>query len=88
MKIADVEKNRAVFTTEYVMKHRSDIVYIEIDDDLDIQVFSREGADMDKAMLVSIASILALDESILLLPEFEQGDKFIRKDTFSPWEKA
>jgi len=87
MKIADVEKNRAVFTTEYVMKHHSDIVHIEIDDDLDIQVFSREGADMDKAMLVSMASILALDESILLLPEFEQGDKFIRKDSFSPWEK-
>lgn len=87
MKIADVEKNSAVLTTEYVMKHHSDIVHIEIDDDLDIQVFSREGADMDKAMLVSMASILALDESILLLPEFEQGDKFIRKDSFSPWEK-
>ena len=88
MKIADVEKNRAVFTTEYVMKHHSDIVHIEIDDDLDIQVFSREGADMDKAMLVSMASILALDESLLLLPEFEQGDKFIRKDSFSPSEKV
>ncbi|AHG64836.1 hypothetical protein [Advenella mimigardefordensis] len=88
MKITDVEKNRAVFTTEYVMKHHSDIVHIEIDDDLDIQVFSREGADMDKAMLVSMASILVLDESLLLLPEFGQGDKFIRKDSFSPWEKV
>lgn len=87
MRIADVEKDKAVFTTEYVMNHNSDIIYISIDDDLDLQVFSSEGADMDKAMLVSMANILAIDDSILLLPEFERGDKFIRKDRFAPWQK-
>lgn len=87
MKISDLQKNAAVYTTEYVMNENSDIVYISLDEDGDLHVLSNEGADMKKAMLVAFKNIIAKDESVLSISNIEKGEQFYRDNKNNSWIK-
>ena len=88
MKITDFESNKSIFTTSYAINDKKDIVYVSIDEDLDLQMFTDEGADMENAMVVSLKDMLEIDNSISILPEFEKGDAFQRTDKKAAWVKV
>jgi len=80
-------KNKSVYTTEFVINDDSDIVYVSLDEDGDFQVFSKEGADTEKTMLVSLENILSKDPSLLEILNIEKGEQFYRKNKNSQWVK-
>ena len=59
-----MDKNMVVFTTTYVVKMKSPIVYITHDEDGSWQFLSSEGADMKEVMLVRLGEIIEIDPSI------------------------
>ena len=87
MKLSDFPTEKPVFTTEYVIKQNADIVYVSLDQDNDLHMFSEEGAEMDKAMLVSIQNIIEKDNSLLEIPNLEKEDQFYRNNKKSKWTK-
>lgn len=87
MKISDLQENTAVYTTEYVINKDSGIVYVSLDDDGDLHVFSKEGANVEKAMLVTFKNIISMDNSLLSIGNIDKGEKFYRDNKNSPWIK-
>lgn len=87
MNLTDFAPNTAVITTTHVVKNGSLIEYVSYDEDGDFQMFSEEGADMERAAVVSLESLLKLDPSLAELKNLEKGDEFYRETKAQPWVK-
>ncbi len=88
MNFKDFKNNKSVFTTSFVTSKNSEIIFFSIDNDLDMQFFSKEGADMREAKLVSLGEILKIDNTLKIIGDFEKGDKFYRKSKDDKWQKV
>jgi hypothetical protein len=86
MKIADFPANKAVFTTKMIMNKQDVIFYVSWDRDGDIQCLGNGDNTPASAMIVSIAQILQLDNTLHSLPALKKGDKYIRQTPNSEWE--
>lgn len=86
MDIYNFSKDINVIITEYIIEHNSPIVYVSYDEEGDFQIFSNEGADMEKAMVISIANILELDSSLLLIA-MHKDEACNSENINAKWEK-
>jgi len=87
MKIADLDPQKPVLTTKFVVEDQAPIIFLSVDNDFDIQVFSAEGADMNNAKVISVRNLIDLDASVGEISDFSRGDKFFRKDKNASWER-
>ncbi len=86
MELNSLPKNLPVITTTYVVIDKSPIIYISYDEEGDFQIFSDEGAEMEKSTVVSLGDILEMDSSLLSL-DINKGEKFYRENKDSAWQK-
>jgi hypothetical protein len=87
MNTEKINLNVAVFTTKYVVKDGSPIVYVSHDSEGDWQFLGAEtDVQMENSMLVSLGEIIEMDTSIkelLGIPRFAEAH---RKNKNSKWE--
>ena len=87
MNSEDVNLNVAVFTTKYVVKEGSPIVYVSHDSDGDWQFFGAEtNVPIENSMLVSLGEIIEMDASIKELLKIPMFSEAHRKNKSSKWE--
>ncbi len=85
MKLSDELDNRPVITTRYVLDANSLITYVVCDEDGDWQFFGDEDFTESDTCVVSVAEILAHDDSLYSL-DLEPGQAAERDDTDLPWQ--
>lgn len=87
MSYQNINLNTAVFTTKFVVKEGSEIVYVSHDSDGDWQFFGSEtDTEIENAMVVALKDIIHIDESVkevLMMPKFSEAH---RKNKNSKWE--
>jgi hypothetical protein len=77
-----------VFTTRFVLKDQSPIVYVIHDTDGDWQFLGREDdLTEDDALLVSLGEILEFDPTIVSVLNLAEGEEAIRNDLNEKWER-
>ncbi|PQL93489.1 hypothetical protein [Apibacter adventoris] len=86
MKLTDLPKNKPVITTTFVINENKDIVYVSLDKDNDLQMFSEEGAIMKEAIIVSLDEILLKDSSLASI-NIEKNESVYRQNKNSLWTK-
>lgn len=78
--------NTACFTTKFVMREGSDIVYVSHDDDGYWQFHGDEDAsDESTAMVVGLGEIIKIDASVLEVSHMERGYEAFRENKYSKW---
>jgi hypothetical protein len=84
-KISD-SLNTAVFTTKYVMRNNSPIIYVSHDDEGYWLFVGKETNLQDEEyMLVSLDEIIKHDATVIEVADLPRGGEAIRKDENSPW---
>jgi len=79
--------NIYVFTSKYVIKSSSPIVYVSHENDGDWQFLGVENnLKAEDAMIVSLGEILKHDPSILLIMDLPFGKVAIRKNIEDNWQ--
>ena len=79
--------NIYVFTSKYVIKSSSPIVYVSHKNDGDWQFLGEEtNLKAEDAMIVSLGEILKHDPSILLIMDLPFGKVAIRKNIEDNWQ--
>ncbi|GET45464.1 hypothetical protein CAPN002_09170 [Capnocytophaga stomatis] len=87
MNIKEINPNTVVVTTSYVTQNQHPIVSVFYDEDGDLQVFSQEGADMEKVQLITFQQILTIDPSLLTIGNLNKGEQFYRDSPKEQWRK-
>ncbi|MFV0305792.1 MAG: hypothetical protein ACK5IC_09970 [Moheibacter sp.] len=87
MDINQLPKDTPIITTKYVTENKSQVVYVSYDDEGDFQMFSNEGADMEKVAIVSLNEILNIQPNLTLLIDIQRGDKYYREENRETWQK-
>lgn len=78
--------NTACFTTKFVMREGSDIIYVSHDDDGYWQFHGDENAEDESiAMIVSLGEIIKRDSSVLQVSHMEMGYEAFRKGRNDSW---
>lgn len=79
--------NTHIFTTKYVLKGDSPIVYVSHDDDGDWQFLGKENnLKEEDAMVISLGEMIEYDSTILEIADLPKGQEAVRKDRNTQWE--
>ncbi len=79
------KQNTPVITTKNVVNKESDIIYVSYDLEGDFQVFSKEEADSENVMIISVEKVLEIDPSLQKLDKIRPGEKYVRENKNSEW---
>lgn len=85
MNISEFPKDLAVITTRFVIHEKSPITSVYLDDEGDLQMLGDEEVQVEDAMVVSLGSMLELDNTLLTLPPLEYGNHFVRVEVGAHW---
>lgn len=88
MKIENDQPNKAVITSRNIAFNKSLISHVYYDEDGDWQFFDGITIKEDDAIVVSIQQILALDPTLLSLPELEVSESVTRSSLADSWKKV
>lgn len=88
MKIENDQPNKAVITSRNIAFNKSLISHVYYDEDGDWQFFDGITIKEDDAIVVSIQQILALDPTLLSLPEMEVSESVTRSSLADSWKKV
>jgi hypothetical protein len=81
-----IDLNVAVFTSRYVMKNKSPIVYVTLHDDGCWEFYSKETITESEIMIVSLQEIINVDASIKEILNLQVGFYAMRKDKSEEWQ--
>ena len=81
------QKNTAVFATVEIICEGKPVLYVSHDEDGDWQFLGSEGASYAQAMLVSLSSVVAGDESIEELYDLPVGWIAQRENVKENWSR-
>lgn len=77
----------AVFTTTYVMKNHSPVLFVYHFDDGSWQFSGIENDIRDEVMMVvGLGEIIKMDSTLLDIADLQSGFEAIRNDRSSPWK--
>lgn len=79
--------NIYVFTTKFVVKNRSQIIYVSHENNGDWQFLGKEeNLHEDDAMIISLGEILQQDPTLSSILDLPMGYEAIRKGIGTEWE--
>ena len=74
-----------VFTTRFVIKDKSPIIFVSHDEEGDWQFLSEEGPVEKEAKIILLREMIEHDPSILEISDLPLGAKAYRDNQDSPW---
>lgn len=80
-----INLNVAVFTSRYVMKEKSPIVYVTLHDDGCWEFYSKEAINESDIMVVALQNIVHLDPPIKDILNLQVGFAAIRNEGNDKW---
>ncbi|MCX2485796.1 hypothetical protein [Pedobacter sp. MR2016-24] len=88
MRFTDYPADKPVVTTTFVTEKYSPLISIVIDNEGDIEALSNDEAEMEEAVIITLAQLATIDPSVKTIAEMNSGSSFIKNPDTSIWVKS
>ncbi|MDO7744016.1 MAG: hypothetical protein MUP99_09590 [Pedobacter sp.] len=88
MRFTDYPADKPVVTTTFVTEKYSPLISIVIDNEGDIEALSNDEAEMEEAVIITLAQLATIDPSVKTIAEMNSGSSFIKNLDTSTWVKS
>ena len=88
MRFTDYPADKPVVTTTFVTEKYSPLISIVIDYEGDIEALSNDEAEMEEAVIITLAQLATIDPSVKTIAEMNSGSSFIKNLDTSTWVKS
>ena len=88
MRFTDYPADKPVVTTTFVTEKYSPLISIVIDNEGDIEALSNDEAEMEEAVIITLAQLATIDPSVKTIAVMNSGSSFIKNLDTSTWVKS
>jgi len=88
LRFTDYPADKPVVTTTFVTEKYSPLISIVIDNEGDIEALSNDEAEMEEAVIITLAQLATIDPSVKTIAEMNSGSSFIKNLDTSTWVKS